>query len=753
MKREWGFGGPQWRGPHVQWTLVAIAFATLAMVALVWHAIDRHPPEWDHANHLERAVQCTRDLAAGDVAAAIARSAFYPPIVPCLAGVLSRVLPSDLAAAHAVMLGFLALGMAMIYLIGRERVDGSTGVLAAIIFGSAPFVVFNALRFQLDLPLAATAALATWLALRTEGFVRCGWSVALGAVVGLGMLIKPPFPIYVLPVVLWALVAGRGRGRGLSVTLAAVAALAVSLVWYGPRLMGMPAQIANRSFKQAAESGHPDPLSWSALSIYPVTLPMFFGAAASLLLAVGLVAAVRRRAWLELATVLVPFAVFLAIQNKNARYTLPILPMAAIVAAMGLHALRPRWRRLATAATLLIAAVQVSATAFAVPSAVAIPGTRLAAAIPAPPSDADWGHARIFDAIARHAGGPDVAATVSIVPNHPYFSTSNFRYYALRDGRPLRVVRAWDEAPLGVRYMVLKTGDVGPSWTEGKSRRAMARLSDDPDFARAFPVIAELPLPDGSVATVRARDLGAGIDAAPEAVATALTRAVRRGLADVARDVEGLDVRIDHDASIGRGHVRRLEIVARRATVGELKKANAARLRVDDLHLIVDDLVVNPWSVVHTGLFEPLDARNVRLARATIRADDLRSFLAELKGFARTTVRLDADAMVFAVELPGPDVRGRVRVVAAAGLLFALDPADVRVGGVPVPAPLVGWVFRNLDPSARLGDRLPVRVEIGAVRVTADAIYIEGAGSRASPAVEGAGSRASPARAVSPSNP
>jgi len=237
-------------------------------------------------------------------------------------------------------------------------------------------------------------------------------------------------------------------------------------------------------------------------------------------------------------------------------------------------------------------------------------------------------------------------------------------------------------------------------------------------------VIAELPLPDGSLATVRARDLGAGVDAAPPAMAAALARAVRAGLADVARDVEGLDVRVDHDARIVGGHVRRVAIVARRATVGELRKAHAARLTVDELELVVDDLVVNPWSLAHAGRFEPLDARRVRLARATIRADELRAFLADLKGFAQTTVRLEADAMAFAVRLPGPDVSGRVRVVAGAGRPFALDPDDVRVGGVPVPAPLVGWVFRNLDPSSRLGDRLPVPVQLGAVRVAADAIRI-----------------------------
>ena len=69
-----------------------------------------------------------------------------------------------------------------------------------------------------------------------------------------------------------------------------------------------------------------------------------------------------------------------------------------------------------------------------------------------------------------------------------------------RDGFELSIDRN-AEVPIGVQYMVLKSGDVGPPWTEAKSRRAMARVSGDADLARVYPVIAELPLPDGSVAT------------------------------------------------------------------------------------------------------------------------------------------------------------------------------------------------------------------------------------------------------------
>ena len=702
--------------------LVAVAFGALALVAVVWLVIDRHPPEWDHANHLERAVLCARDLAGGDVSSVIARSAFYPPVVPCLAGLAGRVVGTD-AAAPGVMLAFLALGMAAVYAIGRARAGETTGVLAAILFGAAPFVVFNTVRFQLDLPLASIVAVVAWLALRSDGFLHRGWSVVLGVVAGIGLLVKPPFPVYVLPLVIWALSRGRVAARAINVVLAGLVAAVVSLAWYGPRLMGLPAQITNRSFKQAAESGHPDPFSWTALWIYPATLPMFFGAAATVLFAVGLLVALRRRRGFELVSVLLPFAIFLLIQNKNARYTLPILPLASVIAAAVVEELRPRIRAIVVAVVLVVAAVQVSATAFAIPPRLVVPGTSVAAAIPVPPSPADWHHREIFEAIARHAGAAGEARTVSIVPNHPHFSTSNFRYYAIRDARPLRVTRAWDEVPVAVDYMVLKTGDVGPPWTEPRIRRVMARLADEAALARAFPVIAEVPLPDGSLATVRARDLGAGVDASPAALAVALEGGVRAALADFVRDAEGLEVRVDHDAAIVRGQVRRLEISVRRAMVGELRRPRAALLGVDDLRVVIHEPLVNPWSLLQ-GRFEPLDARKIRLARATIRADDLRAFLAALKGFARTSVRLEEDALGFAAELPGPDVSARVRVLRASDRPFALAPEDVRIGGFRVPEILVNWAFRNFDPSARLGDRLPVPLELATVRVTPAAIRI-----------------------------
>src|SRR5438876_61580 len=242
------------------WAIVAAVFAVLVGVAAVWLAIDRRPPAWDYANHLERVVTCAEDLARGDIKRILERSSFYPPFVPCTAALAYRLWPTDEASAQAVVLLFLGLGMAATYLLGRRFSGGAAGVVAAIAFGTAPFVVYISLRFQLDLPLAAMVAIAIEALLRTEGFRRTSWSLGAGIVVGLGLLTKPTFLVYVLVPIVWVTVQIAERRRIVNAAVAAAVAMALSLPWYGLRLFGLPAQIGGRSFKQAAESGHPHPL-------------------------------------------------------------------------------------------------------------------------------------------------------------------------------------------------------------------------------------------------------------------------------------------------------------------------------------------------------------------------------------------------------------------------------------------------------------------------------------------------------------
>jgi hypothetical protein len=273
--------------------------------------------------------------------------------------------------------------------------------------------------------------------------------------------------------------------------------------------------------------------------------------------------------------------------------------------------------------------------------------------------------------------------------------------------------------------MILKTGDIGPSWTAEKPRRIAERLRTDASLGRAFPVIGEFQLPDASTATVRARRLTEAVPVAPAAFAREVEAAVRRAVADVvAADVQGLQIGLVYDEALLRGHLGRVDIRATAARVGELKRPGSPLLRVSDVQIVFDDVLVNPFSINTTGRLAPLDARRVTLEQVTIREDDLQAFLKEQKGFKTALVKLEPGALAVVMRLPGPDVAARVRVLPATERPFTLVADHVTVGGIPVPALLVDWVVRTWDPAPRIASRLPVPVTLGRIDITPEAIRI-----------------------------
>jgi hypothetical protein len=713
---------------------LAVLAGALGALLLFWLAVDRRPPEWDYANHLERAVLCHRTLAEpghSRLAEIIAESSFYPPGVTCAAGLLYVAFPVTPLTAQSVIWAFLVIGLLAIYGIGRRLVDGPTGLLAAFLFATAPFVVTSLLSFQLDLPLAAMVALALYTLVRAEGFSRWDWSLATGMALGLGMLTKPPFAVYMLGPVLWAgWVAVSAPDRGARIRrLAAALGLGalIALPWYGPRLAALPMQILNRSFKQAAESGHAPALSSTGLLFYPRLLVPQFGLLAALLLLWGLVGLGRlRRAGPLLWSALAPFIIFLLIQNKNLRYTLPLLPAAALTAACGAAALSPRRRRALTWACVVLGALQVSTAAFAVPRSPTLDLFLGTAAISWPPNSADWRHREVLDAIRRDSGGRPV--TVAVVPNDNFFSVSNFRYEVVRDRLPFRMTRGWDEAPLGVDYAIVKTGDQGPDAASARPDRIMAAFNGgDPWLAAAYPVIARFPLPDGAEGMVRARRIEPAKGIGAEQLALKLPEAIRSALAGNVREAVDLKITLRAD-QVRDGKIALVVLEARSALVGEFTRRRAgAPLRIRGVRLRARDLLFNPGRLADTGRFELLDVKSLAVEGLVVTEADLREFLRGQRGLGNITAALEEGRARVALALPGPDLSAELRLMpGAAGSPFTLEADELRYGSLRLPRLVVDWIVRNFDPTPRLR-QLPVAVTLGPVRIAPGRIEVGGA--------------------------
>ena len=720
------------------WLLLVALLAALGVVVAIWTSIDRRPPEWDYANHLGRALECYRILAepGRDRAREILEAtAFYPPVTTCAAGLLYFRFPVVPLTAQAVMLGFLALGVMSVFLLGRRLLDTEAGLLAAFLLATAPFVVFSLTNFQLDVPLAGVVALCLYLLARTEDFSSSGWSVALGLGLALGMLTKPPFAVYLLPPLLWVgwravrdYPAGERMGRlGRLAGSLAIAAV-VALPWYGPRLIGLPLQVMNRSFKNATLEQKPETFSPEGLLYYPTMFPVQFGLLAVALFLWGLWALKRERAaraFLWIAA-LGPFLIWSVIQNKNLRYTLPILPAAALVAAAGARALRPALRHGVTWACVALGALQVSMTAFALPAPPTLPGSGLPMVFVRRPESADWAQRRILADIERESGGQPV--TVAIVPNYDYFSVSNFRYENARLRLPFQTIGGWSGPPFGVDFVVVKTGAQGPPWTAAKSERLTRAVEGgDPYLAEVFPVAGRYPLPDGSLGTLRRRRIPALAGWPPARIAARLAEAPAALLRANVRDAHGLRVALDYrPEAIVRGEVEQARLTAERATVGELDRHNRSPLTLRDIRLVVDGLVFNPRRLVETGELEVLDARALRIEHAVVTQADLDEFLRGQPAGTGVAVGLGDGAADVRVTRLGPAIAARVRLAPSSDdrpLALAVD--RVRVAGIAIPDVLAGWIVRQFDPTLALR-RLPALVTVPAVRIQPGRIEIGG---------------------------
>lgn len=713
---------------------LALLFAALCVVTVSWVLCDRTPPAWDHANHLGHALSCHRQLARsglGGLDAILDETAFYPPVVPCVAGLLYFVFPVTPLVAQGVMLLALGLGMLAVFELAAWLWDERTALMAAFFYGTAPFVVYSLTNFQLDLPLAAAVAWAILALARTEGFARRGWTLGLGAICALGLLTKPTFPVYVLPAALVEAVvalraADRGRRLG-SLALALGITIAVSLPWYGPRLVGMPGQFLNRSFKQAAESGYAPALSSGGLLFYPSVFPTEIGFLAVPVFVLGLWMLHHDRArWLLWGATLIPFAMIVFVQNKNLRYALPLIPAAALVAAGGLRRLPPPGRRVLIAACLVLGALQVSMTAFALPRPPRIPPFPMEIALPAHASAADWQHDRILEDLARLTARRQ-RVTVSVVPNHSAFSVSNFRYEAAVRGLPVDMVRAWAGAPFAVDFAIVKTGDQGPDFSVAKARRIMRALDEDPYLAAIFPVVGEYPLPDGSRAQLRMRRIEPVPDVSAEELARALTTDPARLLPDLMRDATGMTATLRYRPdAMARGEVDAVTLRADSAVVGELNRRDRAPLRVRDLDLRVEGLLFNPERLARTGRLEVLDARSLRVERLRITEGDLHELLrGQPVGRGMTLDLAEGRARVQTTRL-GPSLDATVHLGPGRdGAPFALDVTDVRIARVPMPGLVVDWIVRQFDPTLRIRD-LPVAVSLAPLRITPDSIEVGG---------------------------
>lgn len=416
----------------------AAVFVCATLGAGAWHALlNAAPPSFDDGWYLETSFRLFNALKHGPFAFASAYTSAFrvkAPLVSLLPLPLYAVFGPGERIAIWANLAVLGAACAAVFAAGRAlwpshprrdeiaAVGASLAAVTPLLYGTSRY-------FLVEPVLVALVAAAVWRLAQDEP--RSGRP--LGAVLGLGLLAKIIFPLYLLGPA-WLL---RRRLTSRLKTALPVAA-AVAATWYVFNLPYVLGFAWSAGFGRiAADYG---PSAAGPLDRVAAYAAQLFGGAISWPVSaagavIAVLAAAARRSRLDDGAKLAlawaaPLAIFALSPNREIRFAAPALPALCLLTARAAMSFDSRRARAGASAALLLTgtAVFVRQTFF-VPAAGALPWCG------APSPDGGWDRDSLVTAAAE--GGAVVAA---LALEHPRLNANNLSSLAASRGLPLRFV-------------------------------------------------------------------------------------------------------------------------------------------------------------------------------------------------------------------------------------------------------------------------------------------------------------------------
>ena len=318
--------------------LLAAALLFLVVANMIWIARDTRPPFWDMALHGTAAVHLYDAVADSGVSALLRTPKVlletgypYPPFYPMFVAAAWSLFGRTVDVAELANLIPVALLLLSTYGIGRFVLSPISAVAAAFLVSCYPILLWLSREMLIDYWLAATVTTAIWFLLRTNSFDDRRWSVAFGITAGVGVLTKWTFPFFVaLPFLYFA------RKNRVNAAISAAIAALISAWWYMPAASTLTQFYAMNTAGGRSE-GDPGRITWQALLFYIRALEGYqVFAVLFVAFIAGLVLCLRRfdpkwtpillwigGGWLGL----------MLFQNKDPRYSAPLLPAVALITA------------------------------------------------------------------------------------------------------------------------------------------------------------------------------------------------------------------------------------------------------------------------------------------------------------------------------------------------------------------------------------------------------------------------------------
>jgi 4-amino-4-deoxy-L-arabinose transferase-like glycosyltransferase len=236
-------------------------------------------------------------------------------------------------------LGFTGGCFFLTYVVGRKIFSRSVAVVGAIAFLFLPIQVMFADAILLDVPLLFFVLLACWLLLSRplDSFPK---TIGLAAVLGMGMLVKWTYCIFVGPLFVYILARALQERRSdqawlLRFFLLLFIPIFIALPWYLLHFQALLGDAYSNAVLVARDEGDPLGLTLEAFLYYlEIIVNEYFYLPLFVFVVIGVVRSVKKRLWFPLVVsglVIVPaYVLFSLVGNKDPRYIYPVLPFFSL---------------------------------------------------------------------------------------------------------------------------------------------------------------------------------------------------------------------------------------------------------------------------------------------------------------------------------------------------------------------------------------------------------------------------------------
>lgn len=358
-------------------TALLLGLVTLVPLALklAWWARDTMLPYWDDAGYVEQALRMF-DAAGqhglrGLAGALLHGTAPREPLIAAQALPFLLLFGRSIASAQLVNAAWIVILALYLYRYCRLFWPRAVALAAVLTTAACPLLGEMGNAYLREYPLTALVVMTAYYLAASGGVRRRGPAVALGVLLGVGMLYRALYPLYVAGLyAAWGTgwrdardAGGRAAWRDRARAAAIIAGVGASLCgpWYwingGSLLRTMRQAAAGRI---AQDYGSADVFSGPVIRAYLAEAARYGVSAWSLVLCglgvAGCAVALRRRrlrwgelfsgrAALYLAGWAAPFLVFLFGVNKALRFITPLLPAFGIALAVLLWGASRAFRR------------------------------------------------------------------------------------------------------------------------------------------------------------------------------------------------------------------------------------------------------------------------------------------------------------------------------------------------------------------------------------------------------------------------